>query len=277
MSQVSFGPRVGGYVRRTALSLARLSAGSLLLTMILACGGGPPGATQSSGATQPPGATATPATQPTPGAGESIDSEGVSAALAALESLDSWTFDVKTWTKSVDETREQDVRGTERRKPGLAIDANHTSPSGDFHYIRIGDDIWTNLGTDLFYHYDAADSENLISQYEPLYVNGLVETVAAFTNVDYEPVGSETVNGFPAVHYRSTEADRENLAQSYAGLTPDQWAADVWLAVDRGYLVRLAWGPQSVETAQASMGFLYDTTSTNCDCPINPPTNVASP
>lgn len=256
---------------------ARLIASSILLALMTACGG-----TGTPGVTQAPGATATPtsAGQPTPagpGTGESIDSDGVAAALTALNALDSWTFEVKTWTKSLGETREQDVSGTERRKPEVAVDATHHSPSGDFHYIRIGDDLWTNLGTDVFYHYDAADSANLISQYEPLYVNGLVETVAGFTRVEYEPVGPETVNGIAAVHYRASQSDREYLVQSYGGLTADQWAAEIWLAVDRGYLVRLAWGPQTPETAQATMGFLYDTKSTNCECPISPPTNVASP
>jgi hypothetical protein len=248
-----------------------------LAVILDGCGGA-----QTPGNTQAPGATATPTaggqqTPAGPGTGDSIDSDGVAAALTALNALDSWTFEVNTWTKSLGETREQDVSGTERRKPEVAVDATHHSPSGDFHYIRIGDDLWTNLGTDVFYHYDAADSANLISQYEPLYVNGLAQTVAGFTRVEYAPVGPETVNGVAAAHYRATEADRENLVQSYGGITADQWAADVWLAVAGGYLVRLAWGPQTLETAQASMGFLYDTKSTNCECPINPPTNVASP
>lgn len=258
---------------------ARLAASAALLVALAACGGGqPPGATQAPGTTASVGASATAGTQPTGGpvAGEPLGSEGVSAALTALQALDSWTFEVKTWTKSLGKTIEQTISGAQRMKPDVAIDAMHHTPNGDFHYIRIGEDLWSNLATDEFYHYDAADSENLISQYEPLYVSGLVETVAGFTRVDYEPVGPETVNGIAAVHYRATESDREYLVQSF-GLTADQWAADVWLAGDSGYVVRLAWGPQSVETAQASMGFLYDTTSTNCACPINPPTNVVSP
>lgn len=256
---------------------ARLIGSSILLALMTACGGtGTPGVTQAPGLTATPidGGQATPAG---PGTGESIDSDGVAAALTALNALDSWTFEVKTWTKSLGKTIEQTVSGTERRKPEVAVDATHHSPSGDFHYIRIGDDLWTNLGTDVFYHYDAADSANLISQYEPLYVNGLVETVAGFARVEYEPVGPETVNGIAAVHYRASQSDREYLVQSYGGLTADQWAAEIWLAVDRGFVARLAWGPQSAETAQASMGFLYDTTSTNCGCPINPPADVATP
>jgi hypothetical protein len=255
----------------------RSTAALVLVLLISACGG-----TTGTGITQAPGATATPttggqATPPNPGTGESIDSDGVAAALTALQGLDSWTFEVKTWTKSLGETREQDVSGTQRKKPEVAVDAIHTSPSGEFRYIRIGDDLWTNLGTDVFYHYAAADSETLISQYEPLYVNGLAGTVAGFSRIEYEPVGPETIHGISTVHYRASETDREYLVQSYSGITADQWAADIWLAVDGGYIVRLAWGPQTLDTAQASMGFLYETTSVNCACPIEPPTNVASP
>ena len=101
--------------------------------------------------------------------------------------------------------------------------------------------------------------------------------MAGLSRVEYEPVGPETINGIAADHYRASESDRENLVQSHSGLTPDQWAADIWLAVDGGYIFRLAWGPRTLDTAQASMRFLYDTTSTNCECPVNPPTNVASP
>ena len=62
-----------------------------------------------------------------------------------------------------------------------------------------------------FYRYDAADSENLIDQYEPRYIYGLAGVVSGFTRVEY------------------------------------------------------------------SQGFNYTVTSVNCTCPIEPPTNVATP
>jgi hypothetical protein len=89
-------------------------------------------------------------------------------------------------------------------------------------------------------------------------------------------VAVETVNGVAAMHYGLSQYNREKLTE-LSGLDPDSWAGDVWIATDGGYLVKLRWGPQNVEDAQPILGFNYDTLETNCDCPINPPTNVASP
>jgi hypothetical protein len=256
-----------------------------VVLILAACGGGavptggPPtqapgsSSTAASSAT-PAGATATPAS--TPAAGESITADDVSAALDALEALDSWKFASKYWTGYAGTGTEQSVEGTERRQPVKATDAEHHSANGDLHYTRIGDDIWVNLGTpDVFYHYDAATSENLISQYEPLYIETLVAD-ASGSQLEYEPVGVETVNGVAATHYSLSQFNREKLTE-LSGLDPDHWAGDVWIATDGGYLVKLRWGPQNVEDAQPILGFNYDTLEVNCDCPINPPTNVASP
>jgi hypothetical protein len=197
------------------------------------------------------------------------------AALTALQARDSWMFQVKAFTKDLGEAAEQDVTGTERRKPQVAVDATHHGPTGDFRYIRIGDDIWVDLGQGTFYHYGAADSANLISQYEPFYIAALVAE-AAGSSTHYTAISEENVINIRAVHYRMTEEDRTSAAQ-FVGLTADQWAGDVWIAQDGGYLVRFIWGPQTLDTASPIMGFNYDTTAVNCTCPISPPTNVASP
>jgi hypothetical protein len=78
----------------------------------------------------------------TPAAGDSITADDVSAALDALEALDSWKFTSTYWTGYAGNGTEQSVQGTERRKPDKATDAAHHSASGDLHYTRIGDDIW---------------------------------------------------------------------------------------------------------------------------------------
>jgi hypothetical protein len=263
----------------------RSTAVVAMVLVLAACGGGalPTGGqpTQGPGGSSPPtGGATTPGATATPGgtaaAGDAITAEDVRAALDALEALDSWRFTSKYWTGYAGTGSEQSVQGTERRQPEVATDAAHHSAISDVHYTRIGDDIWVNLGTpDVFYHYDAATSANLISQYEPLYIETLVAQAAGITR-EYEPIGVETVNGVQAMHYGLSEADRQQLVER-SGLDPDHWAADVWIATNGGYLVKLSWGPQNVEDAQPVLGFNYDTLEVNCDCPINPPTNVASP
>ena len=78
------------------------------------------------------------------------------------------------------------------------------------------------------------------------------------------------------MHYTRTDSGREKLAETL-GLTPDKLAGDVWIATDGGYLVKFAWGPQNVADAQPIMGFNYDTLAVNCDCPVQAPTNIATP
>jgi hypothetical protein len=83
-------------------------------------------------------------------------------------------------------------------------------------------------------------------------------------------VAVETVNGAQAMHYTLSENDRENVTQ-FLEIQPSLFAGEVWIALEDGHLVALAWGPQSKETADATMGFRYDVTSVNCGCPIEAP------
>jgi hypothetical protein len=254
----------------------RLLALCALSAVIYGCGG-----PAASGTSQPPGSSQAPGgptstVGPTVGGGAQ-DSTGLGAAFTALQAHDSWQFTVTYRLTELGEPVERTVTGTERRKPQVAVDASHPQPDGtSFRYIRIGDDIWANLGTAVFYHYDAAGSKNLISQYEDFYAAALVTTVTANTNIEFDPVGDDSVNGIAATHYRAPARDLENIAQ-LVSLTPEQWAADAWLAKDGGYLVRLAWGPKTLDTAQPLIGFDYQVTAVDCSCPIEPPTNVASP
>jgi len=255
----------------------RLLPALALAAFLAACGGATnPGSSQTPGSTSTPaGATSTPAA--TVVAGDSITADDVAAALRALQGLDSWKFGGKYWQGYGGAGTEQAVDGVQRSKPEAATDAvHHTADAGDIHYVRIGDDIWVTLGgPDLFYHYDAADSDNLRSQYEPYYIDSLVAD-AAGSQLEYDPVGVETVNGAQAMHYTLSDYNREKLTE-LSGLDPDKWAGDVWIATDGGYLVKFAWGPQTVADAQPIMGFNYDTLAVNCDCPVEAPTNIATP
>jgi hypothetical protein len=248
-----------------------------LAALLAACGGASnPTASQAPGSSATP-AGATPTVAATAVAGDSITSADVAAALKALQAVNSWRFAGKYWSGYGGEGTEQAVDGVQVTKPDAAIDAtHHNAQTGDFRYIRVGDDIWVTLGgPEVFYHYDAADSDNLRSQYEPFYIDSLVAD-AAGSRIEYDPVGVETVNGAQAMHYTLSDYNREKLTE-LSGLAPEKWAGDVWIATNGGYLVKFAWGPQTVADAQPIMGFNYDTLEVNCDCPVEPPTNVATP
>jgi hypothetical protein len=255
--------------------MAVRSMTALVVVLLLSACGGPAATQPAPGTRTPTGATATPAgataTPAGPVGGESIDHTGIASALAALQSLDSWAFAETYWIERTEGQEEFGVRGEENRKPVAAVHGEHPQEDGTiFEYFRIGDDIWYDLGTGNFTQIKASEAKNLIAQYEPFYITALAASVTAYTNVEYEPVGEETVSEIPAMHYRATQSDLENIVQ-LTNLQPAQWGADVWIAKDGAYLVRLAWGPQSSDTAQAIMGFNYYLLEVNCDCPIEPP------
>jgi hypothetical protein len=236
--------------------LARLTGLTLILALVVACGGGST-------------TTAAPTTPPV--GGDAIDMAGVNAAINALQTQASWQFEVRTITQGTTGGVEQTVTGTERTDPEMAVDATHRQPDGsDFRYVRIGDDIWFDVGTGTFTQVDAADAENLIEQYEPYYLSGLADSLTS-QDVQFELVGQETVSGIATNHYRLSQADRENIVETMNGITADQWGGDVWIATDGDYMVSLAWGPQSTDTAQVATGFNYGVTAVNCECPIEPP------
>jgi hypothetical protein len=255
----------------------RSTAIAAIALLVIACGGGQgtPTAAPTSGSGQTPGATTsatanTATTGPTAAAGEPIGSAQVQTAVDALKAQDSWQFEVTATTMGLSEGVQNTITGTQRTTPESAIDATHPQPGGsDFHYIRIGDAIWYDVGTDSFTEVQADDAENLIAQYEPYYLNGLAESMLS-QDFEFEPVGDEDVSGVATTHYQMSEEDREDVTE-LLDIDPADWAGDVWIAKDGGHLMRMAWGPQSVEDAGISIGFDYLVTAVNCDCPIEPP------
>jgi hypothetical protein len=256
------------------LRLASVLVAAALL--VAACGGGEPTGTAGT-ATQPPADQPTPAGQPTPaepptGSDDYLTTDDIASAVVALEEQGSWTWELDYVAEGLDIGVQRRVTGTERRQPEVAVDATHVEETGDFRYIRIGDDVWTDVGTGEFFHSLASESPNLIIQYEPVHLAGLIDTSTGWRRtVEYDLVGPEEVNGVAALHYTLNPFDREDLVER-AGLAPEDWAGDVWIAQQGGYLVRFVWGPQTVETAAAGpIGFVYDVTEVGCDCPIEAP------
>ncbi|HYI21732.1 MAG TPA: hypothetical protein VEX62_03755 [Candidatus Limnocylindrales bacterium] len=246
--------------------LARVTAFLVLIVILAACGGG-------STTSQSPSTSAAPSAQGTPPVvtGDAIDSETVGAAVAALQAMESWTFDVSTITMGLETGVRTTITGTERNAPQKAVKASHVPVIGDppFQYIRIEDDIWFDTGTGTFTQVEAAEAENLIDQYEPYYLTGLAQS-AVDNDFQFEPVGTEVINTIEAMHYRLSEEDLEQITET-TELSPDQWGGDVWIATDGGYLVQLAWGPQTPADALLTTGFIYTVTDVDCECPIEPP------
>jgi hypothetical protein len=239
---------------------------SVVAVLIAACGGSSATpAPQSSSRSQ-----ATTAAQ----AGEPIDTAAVQAAVTALKAHDSWQFSV-TLIRSGTPNTSQTITGTQRTAPQPAVSAAQpVEGSNDFHYIRIGDDIWYDVGQPTYTHIAAADAKNLIAQYEPYYLDGLVQSALA-NGYEFDPVADETVSGVLTTHYRLESSDVDQIVESMKGITAADWAADVWIAKADGSLMRLAWGPQSVDKAQLQPGFNYVVTALDCSCPVDPPTNVS--
>lgn len=254
----------------TRLALLVVAAAMLLA----ACGGASPTGGGGTETDTPDGDTAAPATPGAsvgaPSGGDLLTPDDIAAAFAATEALGSWTFEANVYAPT--SGGDLVITGTERRQPERAVAAVHSTPNGDFGYVRIGDDIWYDVATGEWTRVDAASAANLIRQYEPFHLAALVEMAVATRFYEYEFVAEEDANGVPSRHYRLSESDREKVTQP-VGLTPDQWAGDVWVATDGGYLVRYRWGPQSFEVLAATggVGFSYDATSFGCECPIEPP------
>ena len=242
---------------------------AVMLTLA-ACGGNAP-QTQAPGSAssqvpQSPRSQVTQAAQ----AGDPIDTAGIQAAVDTLKTHDSWTFEATGYSSGTPNFQ-QTITGTQRTKPQPAVSATHNSPNAsNFHYIRIGDDIWYDAGQGTYTEVTSADAKNLIAQYEPYYLDGVVKS-AQVQGYEYEPVGSETVSGIATTHYRLADATIEQIVESMKGITAADWAADVYISDADGSLIRLAWGPQSVDKAQITMGFNYVVTSIDCSCPVDPP------
>jgi len=253
-------------VRWTAL-------GSVML-VVAACGAG------STPTASPVGATPTPAGTPVPG--QAISSAQIQNAFTALNTLDSYTYTGQYFTGYTGVGAPVAIQGTERQKPQYEVQSSSTTTGATdtgtttAQYIRIGNDIWVNTGNpDLFYHYDATNPANgaLLAQYEPY---GLSLQIAKSTGaqLQYQPMGTETVDGIASTHYGLSQADRDKLI-SASGLDPQSWQGDIWLSNTGGYVVKVRFCPQMQGETEPASGFIWDTTAINCPCPVTAPTNVA--
>ena len=235
------------------------------LLLVAACGG-------NSAATQPAG-TRVQASQPGQ-AGAPIDVAAIQAGTTALQTQhDSWQYTTTTY-ESGTPSFTQTIAGNQQTEPQTAYNATLTREGmPDKRYTRIGDDIWYDDGTGSYVQTTASDSA-VVSAYEPYSLDGLAQS-AEQQGYQYLPVGEEKVGGVTTMHYRLDPATIDSIVKDMQGVTAADWAADVYLAVDDGSLLRLAWGPKTADDAQLTTGFDWMVTSIDCVCPVDPP--AASP
>ncbi len=189
--------------------------------------------------------------------------------MTALKVHDSWQFTVTTY-ESGTPNFSRTIMGTQRTRPQAAVSSTVSQPAKpDERYTRIGDDVWYDTGTGSYTQTTASDSA-VISQFEPYQLDGLVQSAVA-QGYQFVVVGAEPVSGASTTHYRLLDATVQDIVKNMTGITAAEWAADVWTADADGSLMRIAWGPQSVDKAQLNAGFNYVVTSIDCTCPVDSP------
>ncbi len=222
------------------------------LSLVVACGGS--SATPSPTAVP---ATVHPSTNP------------VQEATSALKSEhDAWQFTLTTYEPG-SPNFSRTVTGTQTAKLPTAVSFTVVqSGKPDMRYVRVGTDVWNDTGAGSFTKTKASDAYVNLA-FQTFYLDSILSE-AATAGYEFDKVGAETVSGIAATHYRLADNFVQGLVAN-TGTAAADWAADVWIADSDGSLVRLTWGPQSIDNVQDQTGFDYLVTSVDCNCPIGPP------
>jgi hypothetical protein len=205
--------------------------------------GSSPGTASSNGAVVPTGGGT--ASQP----GASTAANGGSAfpgAAGALDKLDSYSYSVDVTSSSaagsVTTTSHTKMSGTVVHKPAEAssllqqtIDASGNVEE-EFGIVIIGPDAWVKGNKDAPYLKVPASTAGSfmtgIAAYRPEQLFGVYFAAngGAFT-----AVGTETKNGVASTHYKGDQS----IGTLLGGITgaQGQWASDVWIANDGGFIV----------------------------------------
>jgi hypothetical protein len=192
------------------------------------------------------------------------------AAVTALQTQhDAWQFTVTTY-ESGSPNFSRTIVGTQSQSSPSALSFTVTqSRKPDMRYVRIGTDVWFDTGTGAFTKSKASD--NYVNMdFQPYFFESFV-SAAETEGYEFQPVGADTVSGVATTHHRLADPDIQGIVMNMTDITPADWGADLWVSNADGSLLRLAWGPQSLDKAQDQAGFDYLVTSVDCDCSIEPP------
>jgi hypothetical protein len=199
--------------------------------------------------------------------------QNANPALAAVNALKTqhptWQYTVTTYELG-SPNFSRTIAGTEKTTPPTAVQFTVSqSAKPDLRYVRLGTDIWYDTGT-ASYTRSKADDQYVNADFQSYYMDSIVGA-AESAGLDFETVGAETVSGVATTHYRLTDSAIAGMVANMTDVTPDDLAADMWVSDADGSLMRLAWGPKSLEKAQPQTGFDYVVTSLDCNCPVKPP------
>ncbi|HEU0234887.1 MAG TPA: hypothetical protein VFR14_00455 [Candidatus Limnocylindrales bacterium] len=250
----------------TALRLPRLLAlVAALMLVVAACGGSASPSPTDAASVEPTAApTASPTEEPTDSAdpGDETDLTGAAEALAGLTS---YQIDINVAgvvptasgasgvTMSAIVDRENDaVDFTMSGFEGL------TTGEEGLRVILIGNDAWLDLGTGTFIAQPggAGSFEGMVDSLAPA---SLLTSVPEDALSGPLVVGQEDKNGVATTHYR-LDSSVPGFADS---LGPDG-EADIWIAVDGGYLVSMSMsGVTEVDGEQVELVLSFDVSRIN--------------
>jgi len=218
------------------------------------------------------GNLATPIPTPSPIA-TAAATNPVADAVEALSQHESWQFSATTY-ESGTPNFSRTLKGTQSPKAPSAVGFTVTQAGKPtLKYVRLGTDVWYDNGIGSF-SATKADDSYMNLDFQQFYLDTMLRGPET-PGYQFDEVGEEAVGGIAATHYRLADTYVQSLIGA-TGVSSADWAADVWVSDADGSLLRLTWGPQSLDNVQAQTGFDYTVTSVDCDCPIKPPTSVGS-
>lgn len=268
------------------MARARLISTALVIgVFVAACGGSgttAPGASSGTGpgTSEAPASVAPGSSQSGGGSGDVTAGDAFDSASNALDTLDSYKFDVEINSSSTSTFGSEGTTsftGVVVNKPDKAqqLDEVEKDPQGnvtsEFHFLIIGQQAWTKDTADGKYtEVPSAMATGMLAGLAAFQPQKLFGTTFGALGSDYHLVGTEQKNGVNAQHF-SGDASIGTFFASLAGVS-GTWTSDVWLAADGGYLVASTVAVQAA-TATSAGNFSIDVQITN----VNDPGNALQP
>lgn len=268
------------------MSRARPIASAVIAAAFVAACGGSPSATPGStgpGASEAP-ATSGPAASSSGGgpggSGDVTAGDAFTTAQNALDSLDSYKFDVEISSSSSSTFGSEGTTSftgvvvnkpdKEQQLDSVAKDASGNVTS-EFHFLIIADKAWTKeSAAGKYTEVPSAVATGMLAGLAAFRPEKLFATAFGTLGADYHLAGTEQKNGVNAQHFSGDESIGAFFS-TLAGVS-GTWKSDVWLAVDGGYLVASTVAAQAA-TATSAGSFSIDVEITN----VNDPGNALQP
>jgi hypothetical protein len=237
-----------------------------LMLVVAACGGSASPSPTDAASVEPTAApTASPTEEPTDSADPGDDDTDLTGAAEALAGLSSYQIDINVSgvvptasgasgvTMSAIVDRENDaVDFTMSGFEGL------TTGEEGLRVILIGDDAWLDLGTGTFIAQPggAGSFEGMVDSLAPA---SLLTSVPEDALSGPLVVGQEDKNGVATTHYRL-----DSSVPGFADSLGSDGEADIWIAVDGGYLVSMSMsGVTEVDGEQVELVLSFDVSRIN--------------